>query len=96
MRFGTRLPTLFFLIIVASTTGCDQTALDPFDNDERYFTVWGYLDELETQHSVRVVPVTRFPENILTTHDDQSFLDAKVFSTGVLFKVIPGLFAVRL
>ncbi|MFT4604652.1 MAG: hypothetical protein ACI9W4_001385 [Rhodothermales bacterium] len=71
-------PILLFLAF--STFACSDTTLDPFDNDERYFTVYGFLDELDQNHSVRVIPVTRTPELILAPTEDNR-IDAKVFST---------------
>ncbi|NNE68840.1 MAG: DUF4249 family protein [Rhodothermales bacterium] len=69
---------LLLLVLVAA--GCSDTTLDPFDNDARYFTVYGFLDQLETHHQVRVIPVTRSPELILAPTEDHR-IDAKVFST---------------
>lgn len=60
---------------------CDSTDIDPFDNEDRYFTIYGFLDELQVNHSVRVIPVTRFPEKITTPYSDQAFIDAAVVST---------------
>lgn len=68
------------LILAVGTLGCSDTTLDPFDNDARYFTVYGFLDQLELHHSVRVIPVTRTPELILAPTEDNR-IDAKVFST---------------
>lgn len=71
---------LLLLFLAFSTFACSDTTLDPFDNDERYFTVYGFLDQLEENHSVRVIPVTRNPELILAPTEDHR-IDAKVFST---------------
>ncbi|MBO6573923.1 MAG: DUF4249 family protein [Rhodothermales bacterium] len=68
------------LLVLLSTTGCSDTAFDPFDNDQRYFTIYGFLDQLEVNHSVRVIAVTRNAENILTPTEDNR-IDARVFST---------------
>jgi len=51
-----------FCVLSLSSLACSDTIIDPFENDEQYFTVWGYLDQLSSNHSVRVIPVTRFPE----------------------------------
>jgi hypothetical protein len=37
---------LILTAVVLTGTGCDDTFLDPFDNEQRYFTVFGYLDPL--------------------------------------------------
>lgn len=70
-----------FLLVALTLSGCDDTLIDPFDNDERYFTVYGYLDLLETEHSLRVVPVTRFAENIESPDDGRGAIDAEVYTT---------------
>lgn len=72
------LPAALFL------SGCDDTLIDPFDNEERYFSVYGYLDMLETEHALRVVPVSRFAENIESTDGGRGALDAEVYTTDVL------------
>lgn len=76
-----RLFTGIALAAVLMIAGCDQTTFDPFDNDNRYYTVWGFLDELKTEHVVRVVPVTRFQEDIVGPNAEGSTIDAEVFST---------------
>ena len=62
-------------------SGCDDTFIDPFDNNDRFYTIYGYLDVLETEHRVRVIPITRFPERIESPTDDQATIDAVVTST---------------
>jgi len=76
--------------VVASTVaglaaGCEDSFIDPFDNDQRYYTIYGFLDEgKNTQvlvpHEVRVIPITRFPERITSPLNPQADLDAIVFS----------------
>ncbi|GAB5520635.1 MAG: hypothetical protein RhofKO_28860 [Rhodothermales bacterium] len=59
--------------------GCSSTELNPFENEDRYFTIWGYLDaEAETQY-IRIAPVRRSPEQIDSPDDAQATLDAKVY-----------------
>ena len=74
---------IVFLILLAFTLGtsCDDTAIDPFSNDGKYFTVYGYLDILETQHEVRVIPVTRRGAVIETPTSSNANIDAVVTST---------------
>ncbi|MDG2016985.1 MAG: hypothetical protein P8J23_07785 [Rhodothermales bacterium] len=33
----------FLVLLVLFLVGCSDTAVDPFENEEKYFTVWGYL-----------------------------------------------------
>jgi hypothetical protein len=30
--------------LLVATDGCDDAFIDPFDNDGRYYTLYGYLD----------------------------------------------------
>ena len=60
--------------------GCSDTTIDPFENEEKYFTIWGYLDQLSTEHELRVIPVTRYVENIINPTDTGAQIDAEVFS----------------
>ncbi len=62
--------------------GCDQdTFIDPFTGQDRYYTIYGFLDETETEHYLRVIPVRRTPEVIEADDAPQAFIDARVFST---------------
>jgi len=84
MQFRThfqRVALAAVVILGISIAGCDQSDLDPFDNDGRYFTVWGYLDALESEQVVRVVPVTRFAERIMDPTEAQASIDAEVYTT---------------
>ncbi|MBT3449836.1 MAG: DUF4249 family protein [Bacteroidetes Order II. Incertae sedis bacterium] len=76
-----RIILLVLLVLVGSS--CSDTFLDPFENEETYFSIYGYLDELERDHAVRVIPVTRFPEKILSPSDPQATIDAQVTSMDV-------------
>ena len=83
------LTSQFFLTLlvialgVTALGGCSDTFLDPFENEDQYFTVWGYIDQLEMEHELRVMPITRFPEEIRSPSDPQAFLDAEVFTTDI-------------
>ncbi|MBO6576882.1 MAG: hypothetical protein JJ896_16070 [Rhodothermales bacterium] len=70
-------------VILACLAGlsCDSGDFDPFDNDRRYFTVFGYLDERDAQHTLRVIPLTRLAENITDPSDPQASIDGVVTST---------------
>lgn len=90
-RPRTVLTGLFGLSLAAMVvlcSACDDTFIDPFDNDGRYYSVYGFLDETNNyqtggQHVLRVVAVTRFPERITSPLDDQAYLDATVTTTDV-------------
>ena len=73
---------ILFLPIVALLlwSGCSDTIIDPFENEEKYFTIWGYLDELSTEHELRVITVTRFPEKIVDPTQPEAQIDAEVYS----------------
>ncbi len=78
MRF---LRSIVWIFLVSLTlSGCDDTFLDPFENDQRYFTVYGFLDPLQIRQSVRIIPVTRFPEDIRGPAEGQAFIDARVYT----------------
>ena len=81
------IPFLLATVSLA-VTGCDSTELDPFENDGRYFSVYGYLSDLETNHAIRVIPVSRRPEQIGTSYDPQAEIDAVVTTTDTLTGVI--------
>ena len=78
-RLAAGIHLMWVAFLCLTVIGCDDTLIDPFDNDERYFSVYGFLDQMETEHSVRVIPITRFAEQI----DDpsQAFIDAEVWTT---------------
>ena len=73
--------TLLILMGLLLCTSCDDTAIDPFDNEGKYFTIYGYLDILETQHEVRVIPVTRREAVIESPTSSNANIDAVVTST---------------
>ncbi len=75
--------------LVLAVAACDDAFIDPFDNDQRYFTIYGFIDEIKNfepgaEHTVRVIPLTRFAERITSPTDDQATIDAVVLSTDVL------------
>jgi len=68
-----------------ATAACGDAFIDPFDNDDRYYTIYGFIDEAKNfesgaEHAVRVIPLTRFPERITSPTDDQAMIDAVVTS----------------
>jgi len=68
-------------VLTSVCSSCSDTLIDPFENEEKYFTIWGYLDQLSADHALRVIPVTRFAEHILSPTDPQAQMDAEVYST---------------
>ena len=68
-------------LVVLLVASCDSGTFDPFDNDERYFTVYGFVAERELDHKVRVIPVTRLAEAIDDPAHPQASIDAVVTST---------------
>ena len=82
MFYGKRfLIVLITLVSAIVWPGCSDTVIDPFSNDGKYYTIYGFLDVLETEHTVRVIPVTRHAERIGRPSDPQADIDAQVFST---------------
>ncbi|MDX1739947.1 MAG: hypothetical protein R3178_01585 [Rhodothermales bacterium] len=70
--------------LVATTAGCElfeETDIDPFESQDKYFTVYGYLDATRIEQELRVIPVRRTPEVILSPTDRNAFIDASVWST---------------
>lgn len=70
---------LALLAVLAAVPGCDDPFIDPFVNDGRYFTVWGWLDPESDRQEVRVIPVTRWSPEIRSETDPNATLDARVF-----------------
>lgn len=77
-----------YLFCILVVTGCDTATIDPFNNDGKYYTVYGFLDQTKNFQSngiqtIRVVPVTRRPENITSPSDPQADLDGRAFLTNM-------------
>jgi len=51
-----RLFPALFLLIVIIVSGCDDT-VNPFVEEDRFFTVFGYLDTATDEQFVRVIPL---------------------------------------
>ena len=56
--------------------------IDPFVKG-RHFTVFGFLNQVDDEHYVRVVAVRRFPEDIPTPSSPHAELDGRVTSTNL-------------
>lgn len=76
-----RLTFPVILILGIGLGACSDTTIDPFENDGNYFTVYGFLDETENSHVLRVIPVTRRAEKIMDPADPQGSIDAEVYTT---------------
>ena len=74
-------------VILTILTACEDSFIDPFDNDQRYYTIYGYLDQgknfQNARHYVRIIPVTRRPEVIETPASPQADFDGRVFLTNL-------------
>ncbi|GMQ81640.1 MAG: hypothetical protein BMS9Abin05_1074 [Rhodothermia bacterium] len=69
------------VVAILAFSSCDSTDLDPFDNNEKYFTVFGFLNERERDHAIRVIPLSRLAERIDSPSDPQASIDAVVTTT---------------
>ena len=84
MRFEIK-GIIVLLSAILYFSGCDSTEIDPFQNDDKYFTVYGYLDQTQNfvsgvSHAVRVIPVTRRSAVITSPAGDNASIDARVFT----------------
>ena len=85
------------MVLFATTffAACSDDFVDPFNNDGRYFTVYGFIDSQKISHQIRVIPVTRHQAIIRKESDIQAALDAEVtisdLSTGEVFEWEYGL-----
>ena len=81
VEFRGVLLTLTFCLFLAA---CDSTFVDPFEGQQKYFTVYGVLQSTETEHYIRVVPIRRTMEEISEPRDPQAKIDAHVASTDLV------------
>ena len=72
---------LWILLLAVVLVSCDTGTFDPFDNGERYFTLYGFLDERESTHTLRVIPISRFAAEIEDPSVPQASIDGVVTST---------------
>ena len=64
----------FVLVMI----GCGDTSVDPFQNDDQLFSVYGFLDESRFDQVLRVVPVTRRGATISERVGEGATIDAVV------------------
>ena len=69
------------LFLIGTLFGCDSSEIDPFENDGRYFTVYGFLDPFSVEQELRVVPIRRALEDIRDTTAAQARINAFVTTT---------------
>ena len=86
MKQGAKAWALGALIVLMFGSGCEDAVIDPFENEDKYFTIYGYLDHWKNfqpgaRQWIRVVPVTRRPEEITSPESPQADLDARVYLT---------------
>ena len=62
---------------------CGDTVIDPFENESKYFTVYGYLNEQVYSQVLRVIPVTRRDATVLDPSDPNAVIDAVVTTTDI-------------
>ncbi|MFB3133260.1 MAG: hypothetical protein ACE10K_12130 [Rhodothermales bacterium] len=79
--------------LLLTTAACGDAFIDPFDNDNRFFSIYGFIDEAKNfepgaEHAVRVIPLSRLSGRITTPTDAQAFIDAVVTSMDVRTGVI--------
>jgi hypothetical protein len=77
-----------WLYAILALTACEDSFIDPFANDEKYFTLFGFIDETKnfepgTVHRVRVVPIARTPQRILLPDAPNASIDAEVYTIHV-------------
>lgn len=70
---------LILLIECLLLAGCEDSLIDPFASG-KHFTVYGYLNAFDIDHSVRVIAVRRSPENITSSAVPHAEIDAVVTS----------------
>lgn len=85
MRFFTNKRSLTILILTSIwIVGCDDAFIDPFSNDGKYYTVYGFLDQTNNfqggRQAIRVIPVTRQAALITESNVDEATIDARVFT----------------
>ncbi len=85
MRLSSGFLALGALLLICSS-GCEDSFIDPFNNESKYFTIYGFLDESNNfkpgaRHSFRVVEVTRRAEVIPTPNSPRADIDARVYLT---------------
>ncbi len=69
------------VIAAAGLAACDEQLFDPFSNDGKYFTVYGFLESGQTQQVIRVIPITRRGSDVTDPKGINADIDARVTTT---------------
>ncbi|MEM8485208.1 MAG: hypothetical protein AAF564_06640 [Bacteroidota bacterium] len=85
---SSRLVTGWLVLYCLFAWGCDDAFIDPFKNDGKYYTVYGFLDESKNfsagaRQAFRIIPVTRRAAQISSASDPDADFDGRVFLTDV-------------
>ncbi len=74
------IPSLLVLLLLVA--GCGDVVIDPFIEGQ-HFTVYGFLNQFDDEHFVRVIAVRRFHEDIPTPTSPHAEIDGRVTSTNL-------------
>ncbi len=82
------LVTCWIALFCFCVWGCDDAVIDPFKNDGKYYTIYGFLDESKNftsgaRQALRIIPVTRRAAQISSPSDPDADFDGRVFLTDV-------------
>ncbi len=81
MRIAAVTIFVWTAVLLTACETFEETVVDPFVGQDRYYSIYGYLDASATEHQLRVTPVRRTPERITSTTEPNAFIDARVVST---------------
>ncbi len=80
MRRSTYHLALVLCCFLQACETFEDSVVDPFEGQERYFTMYGFLDASTFEQRIRVIPVRRTPEEITSPSEPNAFIDANVAS----------------
>lgn len=78
MKSGLVFVSAVMMVFVLSS--CRDTTIDPFDNGDRLFTIYGFLNPLDTLQTIRIIPVSRRNEPLNGSRESIKTIEAEVFS----------------
>lgn len=70
----------FALLSCLFLLSCSDPVFDPFENEDRFYTVYGFLDVKKIDHVVRITPVTRQAAVVENLAQPEADIDAEVTS----------------
>ncbi|MFT4603310.1 MAG: hypothetical protein ACI9W4_000023 [Rhodothermales bacterium] len=88
MRRFALLPAVAFVLAAMALSAC-ETTVDPFIEDDRFFTVFGYLDTATDLQAVRVIALGRVIGT--TTGEIDAAVSSTEIETGVVTEWYPEL-----